>query len=33
MGLKGRKYLEENFSRAAIGDKLLNLLEELTSGY
>ncbi len=29
MGLKGRKYLEENFSRAAIGKKLVGLLEEL----
>ena len=31
MGLKGRKYLEENFSRAAIGNKLVDLLEELSS--
>ena len=30
MGLKGRKYLEENFSRAVIGGKLIKLLEELT---
>jgi len=30
MGLDGRKYLEEHFSRAEIGEKLLNLLEELT---
>ena len=29
MGLKGRKYLEQNFSRAVIGDKLLGLLDEL----
>jgi glycosyltransferase involved in cell wall biosynthesis len=28
MGLDGRKYLEENFSRAAIGGKLLGLLDE-----
>jgi glycosyltransferase involved in cell wall biosynthesis len=31
MGLKGRKYLEENFSRAVIGAKLIKLLEELNS--
>ncbi len=31
MGLKGRKYLEENFSRAVIGGKLIKLLEELNS--
>jgi glycosyltransferase involved in cell wall biosynthesis len=31
MGLKGRKYLEENFSRTVIGDKLVGLLEELIS--
>ena len=30
MGLRGRKYLEENFSRAVIGNKLVKLLEELT---
>jgi glycosyltransferase involved in cell wall biosynthesis len=30
MGLKGRAYLEEHFSRAAIGEKLLGLLEEMT---
>ena len=30
MGLEGRAYLEKNFSRAVIGEKLLNLLEELT---
>jgi glycosyltransferase involved in cell wall biosynthesis len=30
MGLDGRKYLEENFSRAVIGEKLLGLLEDLT---
>jgi len=29
MGLDGRKYLEENFSRAVIGEKLLGLLEDL----
>ena len=29
MGLDGRKYLEENFSRAVIGEKLLELLEEI----
>jgi glycosyltransferase involved in cell wall biosynthesis len=29
MGLKGRAYLEEHFSRAVIGEKLLGLLEEL----
>jgi glycosyltransferase involved in cell wall biosynthesis len=33
MGLKGRKHLEENFSRAVIGDKLIGLLEELASGH
>ena len=32
MGLDGRKYLEENFSRAVIGEKLLGLLEELVNG-
>jgi glycosyltransferase involved in cell wall biosynthesis len=30
MGLEGRTYLEEHFSRAAIGEKLLSLLEEMT---
>jgi glycosyltransferase involved in cell wall biosynthesis len=30
MGLKGRKYLEENFSRALIGEKLMQLLNEMT---
>jgi glycosyltransferase involved in cell wall biosynthesis len=30
MGLKGRKYLEENFSRAVIGEKLMQLLNEMT---
>jgi glycosyltransferase involved in cell wall biosynthesis len=30
MGLKGRAYLEAHFSRAAIGEKLLNLLDEMT---
>lgn len=29
MGMDGRKYLEENFSRSVIGEKLLGLLEEL----
>jgi glycosyltransferase involved in cell wall biosynthesis len=29
MGLDGRKYLGENFSRTVIGEKLLGLLEEL----
>jgi glycosyltransferase involved in cell wall biosynthesis len=29
MGLAGRKYLEQNFSRAVIGEKLLGLLEEM----
>jgi len=29
IGLKGRAYLEEHFSRAAIGEKLLNLLDEM----
>jgi glycosyltransferase involved in cell wall biosynthesis len=31
MGLKGRKYLEENFSRTVIGEKLVRLLEEIIS--
>ena len=31
MGLKGRKYLEENFSRAVIGEKLIYLLNEMTN--
>jgi glycosyltransferase involved in cell wall biosynthesis len=31
MGLKGRAYLEEHFSRASIGEKLLKLLEETVS--
>jgi glycosyltransferase involved in cell wall biosynthesis len=30
MGLQGRAYLEEHFSRALIGEKLLGLLEEMT---
>jgi glycosyltransferase involved in cell wall biosynthesis len=30
MGLKGRAYLEAHFSRTAIGEKLLNLLDEMT---
>ncbi len=29
MGLNGRKYLEENFSRAAIGEKLLQVLMDV----
>jgi len=29
MGMKGRAYLEEHFSRATIGEKLLNLLDEM----
>ena len=29
MGLNGRKYLEANFSREAIGEKLVVLLEEM----
>jgi len=29
MGLQGRAYLEEHFSRAVIGEKLLRLLEEM----
>ncbi len=33
MGLKGRSYLEENFSRAVIGDKLVGLLEGLISDH
>jgi glycosyltransferase involved in cell wall biosynthesis len=32
MGLRGRKYLEENFSRAVIGEKLVKLLEEVVRG-
>ena len=31
MGLQGRDYLQRNFSRAAIGEKLLGLLEDLRS--
>jgi glycosyltransferase involved in cell wall biosynthesis len=30
MGLNGRAYLEEHFSRAVIGEKLVRLLEEMT---
>jgi glycosyltransferase involved in cell wall biosynthesis len=30
MGLRGRAYLEEHFSRAAVGAKLLDLLDEMT---
>lgn len=29
MGLQGRAYLEKHFSRAVIGEKLINLLEEM----
>ncbi len=32
MGLRGRKYLEANFSRAVIGEKLAKLLGELLPG-
>ena len=32
MGLDGRNYLEEHFSRAVIGEKLLGLLEDLVNG-
>jgi glycosyltransferase involved in cell wall biosynthesis len=32
MGLRGRKYLEENFSRTVIGEKLVKLLEEVVRG-
>jgi len=32
MGLDGREYLEEHFSRAVIGEKLLGLLEDLANG-
>ncbi len=31
MGLRGRDYLQKNFSRAAIGEKLIRLLEELVA--
>jgi glycosyltransferase involved in cell wall biosynthesis len=31
MGLKGQKYLEENFSRAALVKKLVGILEEIVS--
>jgi glycosyltransferase involved in cell wall biosynthesis len=33
MGLKGREYLEEHFSRAVIGNKLVRLLEEIISSH
>jgi len=33
MGLKGRNYLEEHFSRASIGDKLVGFLEKLISSH
>jgi glycosyltransferase involved in cell wall biosynthesis len=32
MGMLGREYLEGNFSRAVIGEKLIDLLEDLTHG-
>ena len=32
MGMNGRKYLEKNFSREAIGQKLIELLEEVVEG-
>ena len=32
MGMNGRKYLEENFSREKIAEKLMNLIEQLISG-
>jgi glycosyltransferase involved in cell wall biosynthesis len=32
MGKSGREYLERNFSRAVIGEKLIDLLEDLTHG-
>jgi glycosyltransferase involved in cell wall biosynthesis len=32
MGKLGREYLERNFSRALIGEKLIELLEDLTDG-
>jgi glycosyltransferase involved in cell wall biosynthesis len=32
MGKSGREYLEGNFSRAVIGEKLIDLLEDLTHG-
>jgi glycosyltransferase involved in cell wall biosynthesis len=31
MGLRGRKYLEENFNRAGIGKTLLKILEEMVA--
>jgi len=31
IGLKGRAYLEEHYSRASIGEKLVELLEEMTA--
>ena len=31
MGLRGRAYMEEHFSRVAIGEKLLTLLDEMTN--
>jgi glycosyltransferase involved in cell wall biosynthesis len=33
MGLAGRKYLEQKFERAAIGDRLLRLLNELAAAH
>jgi glycosyltransferase involved in cell wall biosynthesis len=32
MGLKGRKYLEQNFSREEMGEKLIHILEEMAGG-
>jgi glycosyltransferase involved in cell wall biosynthesis len=32
MGFSGREYLEKNFSRAMIGEKLIGLMERLTRG-
>ncbi|MCC7119370.1 MAG: glycosyltransferase family 4 protein [Anaerolineales bacterium] len=33
MGLLGRKYLEQNFSRTALGEKLLEMLGELSENF
>jgi glycosyltransferase involved in cell wall biosynthesis len=30
MGMRGRKYLEENFSREKMAEKLVGLLEEMS---
>ena len=32
MGLAGRQYLEQNFSREAIGQRLMDVLESTLSG-